>query len=290
MAQLKNTTINDTGFIRLPLGTSAQRPSGTQGMVRYNTQTNVIEFFNGSSWIGVGLLDGSSQSTANTSAAAIKALTGTNTDGAYWINLPTVGAKPTFCLMNSSAAGEGGYMLAMKGTQGTTFNYNSSYWTSTNLLNESAMDRNDGDAKYDVFNYYTASVFVAFFPDLNNGGQTSGFGTGWHWRQAGQNTTALNRFQVYEVLSNNPRGESMWLGSGFSAQSGFQQYAFNYTGNGRNAVRWGFGWNNEGDQASNDVTSGIAPVRAGTSAGDHIYCCQSTTGVNRAVRFEIWVR
>jgi len=215
---------------------------------------------------------------------------GSMADGGYYINLPTVGSRLTFCLMNTAAAGQGAYMLAMKATRGNTFNYNSNFWTSANTLNDTVMNRNDGDAKYDVFNYFTASEFVAFFPDLNNGGQTSGFGTGWHWRQGNQSRTALNRFQTYEILSNNPRGESMYVGSGFSNQLGFQQYAFNYTGNAGNATRWGFGWNNEGDQASNDVTSGIAPVRAGTSAGDHIFCCQGTTGVNRSVRFEIWVR
>ena len=32
------------------------------------------------------------------------------------------------------------------------------------------------------------------------------------------------------------------------------------------------------------------PVRSGASAGDHIYCCQGTTGVNRTIRAEIWVQ
>ena len=56
------------------------------------------------------------------------------------------------------------------------------------------------------------------------------------------------------------------------------------------AMRWGFGWNNEGDQGSNDVSGGIAVDRANSSAGDHIWCCQNTTGVNRTIRAEIWVR
>ena len=55
-------------------------------------------------------------------------------------------------------------------------------------------------------------------------------------------------------------------------------------------TRWGFGWNNEGGPGSNDVISGIGLQRSGTSAGDHIYCCQNSTGVNRTIRAEIWVR
>jgi hypothetical protein len=52
MASLKNTTINDTGFIQLPSGTTAQRPAGVNGMMRYNTTLAAIEIYNGatSSW------------------------------------------------------------------------------------------------------------------------------------------------------------------------------------------------------------------------------------------------
>ena len=52
MATLKNTTINDTGFLQLPAGTTAQRPTGSTGMIRVNTNTTpyVIEIFQGGVW------------------------------------------------------------------------------------------------------------------------------------------------------------------------------------------------------------------------------------------------
>lgn len=51
MATLKNTTINDTGFLQLPVGTTAQRPSSlVAGMVRYNSTTGVAEYYNGVTW------------------------------------------------------------------------------------------------------------------------------------------------------------------------------------------------------------------------------------------------
>jgi hypothetical protein len=54
MATLKNLTINDTGFLRLPSGTTAQRPaSPVAGQIRYNTTIAANEFYNGSSWITV---------------------------------------------------------------------------------------------------------------------------------------------------------------------------------------------------------------------------------------------
>lgn len=53
MATLKNTTINDTGSIQLPSGTTAQRPSPASGMVRHNSSTNLIEWYTGSAWVTV---------------------------------------------------------------------------------------------------------------------------------------------------------------------------------------------------------------------------------------------
>jgi hypothetical protein len=58
-------------------------------------------------------LDGSTAARAAPSAAAIKALTGTNVDGVYWINLPAVGATRVYCIMDSRVDG-GGWMMAMK--------------------------------------------------------------------------------------------------------------------------------------------------------------------------------
>lgn len=52
MATLKSLTVNDSGFIQLPSGTTAQRPSvPTTGMMRFNTNLSCNEFYNGSLWI-----------------------------------------------------------------------------------------------------------------------------------------------------------------------------------------------------------------------------------------------
>lgn len=235
-----------------------------------------------------GIPGASADSPAASPAEIIAA--GVTDDGAYWIDLPSIGPTLTYCALGPSFAGGGGWMLAMKATRGSTFGYDSSYWTTSNTTNETDMSRSDADAKYHVFNYYQASSFLAIFPDMNNGGQTSGYGSGWSWLQGGQSSTALARFQNSQQLSSNPRGESMWQGSGFSNQNGFQWYGFNYNGSNNGRVRWGFGWNNENSQGSNDVVSGIGGGRNNYSAGDTIYCCQGTTGINRSARMEIWVK
>ena len=37
--------------VMLPKGTTAQRPSGVAGQIRYNTSLNKVEFYNGNKWI-----------------------------------------------------------------------------------------------------------------------------------------------------------------------------------------------------------------------------------------------
>lgn len=51
MATLKNTLIDDTGYLQLPSGTTAQRPvSPSNGYMRWNTTESVVEVYNGSGW------------------------------------------------------------------------------------------------------------------------------------------------------------------------------------------------------------------------------------------------
>ena len=41
---------SSTGGLFLPTGTTAQRPTGVTGQIRFNTTTGSVEVFNGSSW------------------------------------------------------------------------------------------------------------------------------------------------------------------------------------------------------------------------------------------------
>lgn len=112
--------------------------------------------------------NGSTSALAGDSAMSIKALTGTNTNGVYWINLPTVGPTQVYCLMDSAYDG-GGWMLAMKGGKSlsdTTFSYSSSYWTTPNTLNPSDTTTNAGNAKYQSFNYFGAKDILGLWPDM----------------------------------------------------------------------------------------------------------------------------
>ena len=53
MANLKSTTFNDTGYLRLPVGSGAQRPTGdasTLGAVRISSDTGFLEYWSGAAW------------------------------------------------------------------------------------------------------------------------------------------------------------------------------------------------------------------------------------------------
>ena len=49
-----NLEFSSTAHIVLPKGTTAERPVGiATGAMRYNTDTSVVEYYNGTSWVSV---------------------------------------------------------------------------------------------------------------------------------------------------------------------------------------------------------------------------------------------
>jgi hypothetical protein len=49
-----DTSINSTGAIKVPVGTTAQRPTAATGKIRYNTTLSQYEGYDGSSWSLLG--------------------------------------------------------------------------------------------------------------------------------------------------------------------------------------------------------------------------------------------
>jgi hypothetical protein len=249
--------------------------------------------------------DGSSAARAGTSAAAIKSLTGTNTNGVYWINLPTIGPTQVYCIMDSTISG-GGWMLALKATRGTTFNRNATYWTTNNNLNPTDVTLNDFPAKdwLAIWPYDTTNGSTVYGGDITNSTY------GWTWLElnaVGQTTTLLNFYantgtQItkasngvgYTATTPAPTALTKFSTSLWSTQTGFQWYGINYGGTGTGGsggfVRWGFAWNNESDQNSNDNSGGIGMAISTYSAGDVNNCCPGTAGLNRSMRVQWYIR
>ena len=65
--------IDATGSLKLPVGNTSERPTGVAGQLRYNSQLNRFEGFNGTNWInlkGVEDLDGNTKVTAELTEGA----------------------------------------------------------------------------------------------------------------------------------------------------------------------------------------------------------------------------
>jgi hypothetical protein len=45
--------IQNVDYLQYPAGTTAQRPTPQAGMMRFNTTTALMEFYNGSAWISI---------------------------------------------------------------------------------------------------------------------------------------------------------------------------------------------------------------------------------------------
>jgi hypothetical protein len=54
LALASNPVLPGTASVVLPVGTTAERPTGANGMIRFNTSLNVPEFAIGTSWFSVG--------------------------------------------------------------------------------------------------------------------------------------------------------------------------------------------------------------------------------------------
>jgi hypothetical protein len=259
--------------------------------------------YNSITTIPAPALDGSTSARAAPSAKYLVDVCKITTNGVYWINLPTAGATQIYCILDPACAG-GGWMLAIKGTRGTTFPYDSTYWTGNNTLNPSDTTRNDADAKFNTYNYFLANDWLAIWPDVTNGGDVSGGYGGWAWVEVnatGISETLLNFMNrnvqitkasngvIYSRTDPSPTQLTKY-GSQWSMSSGFQWYGLNYFGNSNAKVRWGWATNNESEQNSNDISGGIGMQYGSYSAGDKVNCCASTTGINRTARFEWYVR
>ena len=236
---------------------------------------------------------------------------GVRRDGVYLLNLPTVGRTKVFCLLDKKWDG-GGWMMMMKATTGTTFGFDANYWTTSNILNPDEVNQNNGDAKFNVMNYYQGKDFLARWPDITTspGGSIQGLGV-WTWLQNNYNDgTRITPISFFSTASRkfikDAKTFDGWQNNVFSSQTDVRFYGFNYYNNpGLAKSRWGFGWNENGgglypngNMDSDDVIGGIG--LKGTqfytngskdfSGGDVIGCCQDNIGINRSARVEVYVR
>jgi hypothetical protein len=235
----------------------------------------------------------------------IKNSTGTNANGVYTIALNVSGSvinTQVYCLMDSAMSG-GGWTLTMKAPRNSTsFPYSANYWTTANTLNPgnaSTVTADPTSAKFNTFNYISGTEMLAIFPDAGiNGGSLTGHTYGWTWKQtipSGPKTPLEIFSGPAEQFISDAFNFSGFDTRIFTRQADIRFYGFNWNDNYKS--RWGFGWNENGGglfpggyKGSDDATGGIGLNWNNYSAGDGSFCCTMSTGLNRSMSFETYVR
>jgi hypothetical protein len=214
-------------------------------------------------------------------------------DGVYWINCGGVPTQ-TYCLMNPKWDG-GGWMLIMKAAQGSTFNWGSTYWTTTSTLNPTDTTTTVADAKFDVFNSVPVTDVMAVWPTSDIGaGNTGGslaVSDGWVWLVKNWYTSAITPLAGFQI-DRPATPPDIFNFSGFSTsspiwsyQTGLRAHVFGSGSHVPSApgsdvyfTRWGFMWNNEsGTTHTQDAFAGIGLNIPSSSGGDFWFW----TGVNK---------
>jgi hypothetical protein len=177
----------------------------------------------------------------------------------------------------------GGWMLIMKAAQGSTFNWNSTHWTTTSTLNPTDTTTTVADAKFDVFNSVPVTDVMAVWPASDVGaGNTGGslaVSDGWVWLVKNWYTGAITPLAGFQI-DRDATPADIFSFSGFSTsspiwsyQTGLRAHVFgsgaHITGPDVCITRWGFLWNNEpGTTYTQDAFAGIGLNNPSSSGGD----------------------
>lgn len=132
-----NAVLPGTGAIRVPVGTTAQRPAGTDGLLRYNSETNAFEIYENGSWsnlptgavtlinTGTGLTGGPITTTGTISIdSTVVTLTGSQVltnktmSGALntFSNIPNAALDNSAITIGSTSVSLGGTLATLTGT------------------------------------------------------------------------------------------------------------------------------------------------------------------------------
>ena len=298
--QERSGTISLTAGTYYPIRFQFGQNTGGDGCALSFSAPGIARTYNLAGYVYYGM--GTYSSFPINHARLLRATNAATVDRSYFVNVAGT-ATPTYCLMDSKWDG-GGWMMMLKATRGTTFQYDSTHWTNTTTLNTGSTDRTDADAKFAVMNQTPVKDVLTLWPDVGTTGGSISQTEAWSWMvnnyyYGGARATAIVGFS-----SNNSRDATThflntsdqtsfagYSGSIWSQQAGAKRHVF---GGGTHLsssakVRWGFLWNNENDFATVDATGGIGMSHGTYSAGDY-YGGAGTQVLNRSMRVELYGR
>jgi len=107
-----NVAVTGTGSLTVPSGTTAQKPTGVTGMVRFNIDTNRMEFYNGTSWntlSGFNSVEATGGTVTDITDSGVKYRVHTfSTIGTYSF-VTTVGGEVEYLIVGGGGGGGGRY-------------------------------------------------------------------------------------------------------------------------------------------------------------------------------------
>lgn len=259
-----STTLSSTGLISGTVSTAGYDTNGvtTTATIQASDGVTVVpKIFN----IVRRWKDGLSSANAAPSAEYINGLTGTTTNGTYWIDVGD-GPFQVYCLMSAGS----GYMLAGKiparGAYGQPWNYDGARWASTVAFNESeCANANPGDALNRLWwRYASTTGFTMSLNTVTNTLTVPRVGVTCLQNFTGLqfNITNLSRSNFMTWMANAGTAASNW-----DNQPNSNRIGFNRTDISAARMRFGITMNNEADDNSNDSAIGFGTYTNSDTAG-----------------------
>lgn len=87
---LQNVTLNSSGAVTLPVGTTGQQPTPAVGMIRFNSDTGQFEGYNGLIWTGIGGASGAGGAIVTNKKEAIISYTIDSTENGFSVGPITI--------------------------------------------------------------------------------------------------------------------------------------------------------------------------------------------------------
>lgn len=265
MATLQATTFSETGFLRLPDGNTAQRPSPTAGMIRVNNANNLLEFYDSTGWRPItGVSKGNIGTGGNTILYA-----GTNTGrhrgvvhmftavGAHTFTPQFTGNVEVLVLGGGGAGG--GHLGGGGGAGGFIYNRAFPVSSGTGI----PITVGDGGASPPAYGYNMNPGSNSVFGPLTAiGGGNGGTWDGGHGRPGGSGGGACPASQGSgsngHTGPNDSRNKNLGgtgtLGQGFPGGSGLR---FNRQGEDSHKAGGGGGAGGPGFGAEDDCHQGL---------------------------------
>jgi hypothetical protein len=168
-----NVVISGTTALQIPVGTVAERPTATKGMIRFNDDDDVVEVYNGTSWVAVGSVntvtkddfsgDGSSTAFTLSQSASTDAVI-VSLNGVVQESTNTYSVSSTTLTFNEAPAT--GDVIQVRNFYSGSDLQPASKFNSYTTTERNALSPSNGDVVYNEtthkFQGYANSVWVDF--------------------------------------------------------------------------------------------------------------------------------